>query len=147
MPVNQAPNYSQDSHSLGQNIFLSVISHYNSTLLSAIKFHTPSADSVHAQTIAENEIDYVVTCNKSHFSDLSKQIDNLKVLTPSEMMKELEKICTETKKWKRMLSLLLIPSHYTQNYTINYTINNTHTEKLARKSATCLCNPINRWKF
>jgi predicted nucleic acid-binding protein len=55
----------------------------------SIRFHTSSADSIHAQTIAENEIDYVVTWNKKDFSDMIKQIQNLKVLTPSEMMEVL----------------------------------------------------------
>ena len=55
----------------------------------SIRFHTSSADSIHAQTIAENKIDYVVTWNKKHFSDMTKQIQNLKVLTPSEMMEVL----------------------------------------------------------
>jgi len=69
------------------------------TLIEAsIKFRTPSADSMHALTIAENKIDYVVTWNKNHFSELLKQIENLKVLTPSEMVKELKIICADIEK-------------------------------------------------
>lgn len=52
----------------------------------SIKFRTRAADSIHAQTIAENKIDYVITWNKKHFSDMEKQIENLKVLTPSEIV-------------------------------------------------------------
>jgi predicted nucleic acid-binding protein len=57
----------------------------------SIRFHTTSGDSMHAQTISENKIDYVITWNKKHFSEVMKQIGNLKVLTPPEIMQELKK--------------------------------------------------------
>lgn len=56
----------------------------------SIKFHTPAGDSIHAQTVAETEIDYLITWNKEHFSDMEKQIENLKVLTPTELLEELK---------------------------------------------------------
>jgi len=59
---------------------------------SAIKFRTPSADTIHAQTIAGYEIPYFVTWNKKHFKEMQNQISELKVLTPTEMLEELKKI-------------------------------------------------------
>ena len=58
----------------------------------SIKFHTPSADTIHAQTVAGYEIHYLVTWNKKDFSEMEKQISELKVLTPTEMLEELRKI-------------------------------------------------------
>jgi len=59
---------------------------------SAIRFRTPSADTIHAQTVAGYEINYLVTWNKKDFSEMEKQISELKVLTPVEMLEELGKI-------------------------------------------------------
>jgi predicted nucleic acid-binding protein len=59
---------------------------------SAIRFRTPSADTIHAQTVAGYEINYLVTWNKKDFSEMEKQINGLKVLTPTEMLEELRKI-------------------------------------------------------
>jgi len=56
----------------------------------SIRFSTPSGDTIHAQTVAEHEIDYLVTWNKKHFSHMQKQIDNLKVLSPTEVLEELK---------------------------------------------------------
>jgi len=39
----------------------------------SIRFRTPSADSIHALTIAENKIDYFVTMNKSDFAGLLEE--------------------------------------------------------------------------
>lgn len=58
----------------------------------SIKFHTPSGDTIHAQTAAWHEVDYLVTWNKKDFLVMEKQISELKVLTPSEMLEELRKI-------------------------------------------------------
>ncbi|TES91679.1 MAG: hypothetical protein E3J87_07260 [Candidatus Cloacimonadota bacterium] len=58
----------------------------------AIKFHTPSGDTVHAQTAAWHEIDYLVTWNKRDFSHMEKQIENIKVLTPTELLEEFKKL-------------------------------------------------------
>jgi predicted nucleic acid-binding protein len=57
----------------------------------SLKFHTPASDTIHVQTIAKNRIDCVITWNKKHFSSMTEQIENLKILTPSEMMKEFKK--------------------------------------------------------
>lgn len=70
----------------------------DSLVETSIKFRTPSADSIHALTIAENKIDYVVTLNKSDFLCLSRQIENLKMLTPAEMVEELKTICADIEK-------------------------------------------------
>ena len=58
----------------------------------AIRFRTPSADTIHAQTVAGYEIHYLVTWNKKDFSEMEKQISELKVLSPTEMLEELRKI-------------------------------------------------------
>jgi predicted nucleic acid-binding protein len=52
----------------------------------SIKYRTPAADTIHAQTISGYEIDYMVTWNKKHFLYLEPQFSNLRVLTPTEMM-------------------------------------------------------------
>jgi hypothetical protein len=70
----------------------------DSLIEASIEFRTPSADSIHALTIAENKMDYFVTFNKNDFRGLLKRIENLKMLTPSEMMKELKTISSLTKK-------------------------------------------------
>lgn len=57
----------------------------------SIKYRTPSADTIHAQTVAGYEVNYVVTWNKKHFSYMEQQIPNLTVLTPTEMLNELAK--------------------------------------------------------
>lgn len=57
----------------------------------SIQYFTPSADTIHAQTIASHDIDYLVTWNKKHFASLEQQIPNLTVLTPTEMLQELAK--------------------------------------------------------
>ncbi len=58
----------------------------------AVEFHTPSADTIHAQTVALYGFPYLVTWNKKDFSEMEKQISELKVLTPVEMLEELRKI-------------------------------------------------------
>lgn len=58
----------------------------------AVEFNTPSADTIHAQTVALYGFPYLVTWNKKDFSEMEKQISELKVLTPNEMLEELRKI-------------------------------------------------------
>lgn len=57
----------------------------------SIRFRTPSGDTIHAQTVAGHEICYLVTWNKKHFSDMEKQIKDLRVLTPLEALDEFRK--------------------------------------------------------
>lgn len=57
----------------------------------SIKYRTPSADTVHAQTIAGYEIDYVVTWNKKHFSHMECQITNLRISITAQMLEVLSK--------------------------------------------------------
>ena len=54
----------------------------------AIKCRTSSADAIHAHTVSENYTDYFVTWNKPHFKYLKKQIKDLKILDPTEMLEE-----------------------------------------------------------
>ena len=70
----------------------------DSLIETSIKFRTPSADSIHALTIAKNKMDYIVTYNKNDFLELVKQIENLKMLTPLEMINELKTIYPNFKK-------------------------------------------------
>ena len=58
----------------------------------SIKFHTPSGDTIHAQTAAWFATDYLITWNKRHFSHMKKQIKGLKLLTPTELLEEFTKI-------------------------------------------------------
>lgn len=55
----------------------------------SIQFHTPSGDTIHAQTVAGYEIDFLVTWNVRHFSDMEKQIKRLKVMTPAKALSDL----------------------------------------------------------
>lgn len=63
----------------------------------SIKFRTPSGDTIHAQTAAWHEIDYLITWNKKHFSHMEKQIKNLRVLTPTEVSEEFKKFKKDKK--------------------------------------------------
>ena len=56
---------------------------------SSIQFHTPSGDTIHAQTVAGHEIECLVTWNVRHFSDMERQIKHLKVMTPAQVLLEL----------------------------------------------------------
>ena len=66
----------------------SVTRFVDSLIETSIRFHTPSGDTIHAQTIATHEIDYLVTWNKRHFSHLSKHLRSLKIRTPAEALDE-----------------------------------------------------------
>lgn len=57
----------------------------------SVKFHTPFGDTIHAQTAAWHEVDYLITWNKKHFAYMEKKIDGLKLLTPSEALEEFKK--------------------------------------------------------
>lgn len=57
----------------------------------SIKFRCPTADTLHAQTVYAFNFNYLVTLNKKDFVYMQKQIKNLKVLTPIEILKELKK--------------------------------------------------------
>jgi predicted nucleic acid-binding protein len=58
----------------------------------SITFRTPSADTIHAQTVAANRIDIFTTWNKRHFTQLAEKVENLKILDPRETMEELDLI-------------------------------------------------------
>lgn len=62
----------------------------DSLVETAIKFHTPFGDTIHAQTAAWHEVDYLITWNKKHFSNMEKQVEGLKLLTPIEVLEELK---------------------------------------------------------
>jgi predicted nucleic acid-binding protein len=49
----------------------------------------PAADAIHAKTVAEYEIEYLITWNKKHFIGLGEAIKELKIRTPKEMMDEI----------------------------------------------------------
>jgi predicted nucleic acid-binding protein len=55
----------------------------------SLKYRTPAGDTIHAQTVSNHEIDYLVTWNKGHFSHLAKEIDGLRIVTPEESLREL----------------------------------------------------------
>lgn len=61
---------------------------------SAIYFKTPSADTIHAQTIAKNNIGFFVTWNIKDFRGLKRKIKDLKIINPNkatEILKDLIK--------------------------------------------------------
>lgn len=64
----------------------------DSLVESTMKFGTPSFDSIHAQTIYLHDFDYLVTWNKPDFKGLKRYVRKLKILTPTEMMKELAQV-------------------------------------------------------
>jgi len=61
----------------------------------AIKFRTPSGDTIHAQTAAWHETDYLITWNTKHYSYMKKQLKSLKVMTPTKLLEELNKLYPE----------------------------------------------------
>ncbi|OGD52609.1 hypothetical protein A3K80_03895 [Candidatus Bathyarchaeota archaeon RBG_13_38_9] len=52
----------------------------------SIRFRTPSGDSIHAQTVAINDIQFLVTWNKNHYTEMAKQITKVKILNPTEAL-------------------------------------------------------------
>jgi len=61
----------------------------------AIKFRTTAGDTIHAHTIAENDMKYVITWNTRHFKRLEKKLKGLTVLTPVEIIEKLKKLKKE----------------------------------------------------
>ena len=61
----------------------------------AIKFHTTSGDTIHAQTVAWHEVDYLITWNTKDFSYMEKEIKSLKVMTPTKLLEEFKKLYPE----------------------------------------------------
>ncbi len=57
----------------------------------SIKFKTPSGDTIHAHTFAYHELNYFITWNGKHFGSMEKQIKNIRVLTPTDVLEEFEK--------------------------------------------------------
>lgn len=70
----------------------------DSLVETAIRFRTPSGDSIHAQTVALYKFDYLVTWNTRHFSQMQKTIKSLKILTPPEMLTWLHRRLAKSKK-------------------------------------------------
>jgi len=58
----------------------------------SIRFRTPSGDTIHAQTVAGYEFDYLITWNKDHFLGMQREIRNLKILNPTEALAEFKKL-------------------------------------------------------
>lgn len=62
----------------------------------AIELRTKSGDTIHAQIVKDYEIDFLITWNKKDFKSLIKCLKKrkivLKVMTPTEILIELEKI-------------------------------------------------------
>ena len=69
----------------------------NALLDVVIKFSVPAADAIHAHTVAEYEMHYLVTWNKRHFVGLGEGIEDLKIMTPTEMLDEMTNIENENK--------------------------------------------------
>lgn len=79
----------------------------DSLIETSIKFRTRSGDTIHAQTVAQNDINYFITWNKKHFSHLGKKIKNFRVLTPSELLAKLETIKKEEKPLESFFSTMI----------------------------------------
>jgi hypothetical protein len=58
----------------------------------SIKFRTPAGDTIHAHTFAKNDMNYLITWNSKHFSGMKRKIKNIKILTPTDVLKEFEKL-------------------------------------------------------
>mgnify|MGYP001591756895 CR=1 FL=1 len=58
----------------------------------SINFKTPAGDTIHAHTYANNKMDYFITWNTKHFNGMKKSIKKIKILTPTDILKEFEKI-------------------------------------------------------
>lgn len=56
----------------------------------AIRFKTKSGDTMQANAIAENQIDYFITWNKKDFREIENKLKNLHVLDPLEFLKEVK---------------------------------------------------------
>jgi len=56
----------------------------------SVSYHTPSGDTIHAQTVVTYGMDYLVTWNKKHFTYIQGHMKNLKILNPTEALAELK---------------------------------------------------------
>jgi hypothetical protein len=61
----------------------------------AIKFHTTSGDTIHAQTVAWHKVDYLITWNTKDFSYMEQQLEGLTVMTPTKLLEEFKKLYPE----------------------------------------------------
>ena len=61
----------------------------DSFIETAVKFGTPTADTIHAQTVRMYNFDFLVTWNKKDFKGMLKEMKKLEILTPYEMQKRL----------------------------------------------------------
>jgi len=77
----------------------------NSLIETAIQHKTSSGDSIHAQTIEDYKIDYLITWNTKDFKKLTKKIKKLKVLTPAQILNKLDEIEKKTKGEERILKI------------------------------------------
>ena len=57
-----------------------------------IKFKTPAGDTVHAHTFALKELDYFITWNTKHFDGMRRNLKGIKILTPTDVLKEFENL-------------------------------------------------------
>jgi len=53
-----------------------------------IKFKTPAGDTIHAHTFALNELNYFITWNTKHFKGMRRHLKQIKILTPTDVLKE-----------------------------------------------------------
>ncbi len=67
----------------------------DSLIGTAIKFHTPAADTIHAQTVYLYDFDYLVTWNKADFQGMTKVMRKLTIVTPAEMYEQLRDLVRE----------------------------------------------------
>lgn len=61
----------------------------------SVEFHTTSGDTIHAQTAAWHEIDYLITWNTKHYSHMEQQLKSLTVMTPTKLLEEFKKLYPE----------------------------------------------------
>ena len=80
---------------LGSRQLTSFTALIESLIDSAIKFRTPSADTIHAQSVYLYDLDYLVTWNVEDFVHLKESMRNLTVLNPSQMLMLLKDEATE----------------------------------------------------
>jgi predicted nucleic acid-binding protein len=52
----------------------------------AIDLGITTGDTIHSQLILDSKMDFLVTWNKKHFSNLNKKMKELQIITPTEFM-------------------------------------------------------------
>src|SRR3989344_6017218 len=57
-----------------------------------IKSKTPTGDTIHAHTFALNELDYFITWNTRDFHGMKRNLKGIKILTPTDVLKEFENL-------------------------------------------------------